>query len=226
MEGHFPNFSGRAVAPRLGLSRPRQPPLAARLIRGRPRPQDARLRSQQPDKEAGWARAPVLKSYVPPTAATTTEVTTTAATTTTTPTTTTKTTTTTVQLKSTQQLYFSGEKTEPELQWYPIEKEKVKELQNYKHESLSWKNEILPSPQPLKLYQKNNDPINVSPENIIDLTSTLKSGVVCFLSYLLSLSLYFIDLIHCEFSKHDLEMSETNRQIITTICQGSISSSS
>ena len=37
---------------------------------------------------------------------------------------------------------------------------------------------------------------------------------------------YWFDHVHCEFSKHDLEMPETNRQIITTICQGSISSSS
>ena len=37
---------------------------------------------------------------------------------------------------------------------------------------------------------------------------------------------YWFGHDHCEFSKHDLEMPETNRQIITTLYQCSISSSS
>ena len=60
-----------------------------------------------------------------------------------------------------------------------MKNEEVIELQNYNKEPLSWKNEILPSPE--YLYQNTVDPKNVSPENIIDLTSTLKSGVVCLL---------------------------------------------
>ncbi len=164
------------MGPRPGLSRPRVPPLAARQIRGRARPQEARLRGQQPDTEARFARAPVLKNYVPPTTTTTTTIK--VITTTTTSTTNTHT-TTTVPFKSTQQLFFEGENTESELQWYPMKNEKVIELQNYNKEPLSWKNEILPSPE--YLYQNTVDPKNVSPENIIDLTSTLKSGVVCLL---------------------------------------------
>ena len=166
--------SPRPVVPRRGLSRPRPPPLAARQIGGRPRPRDARLRGQQQDKEARFTRAPVLKNYVPPA---NTTITTTVVTTTTTTTTTSTHTTTTTPLKTRQHLYFGGEDTELELQWYPMKHEKVIELQSYNQEPLSWKDaEILQSPEPLKLFQNTVVPKKVSPENIIDLTSTLKSG--------------------------------------------------
>ena len=57
------------------------------------------------------------------------------------------------------------------------------ELQSYNQEPLSWKDaEILQSPEPLKLFQNTVVPKKFSPENIIDLTSTLKSGN-CYLVY-------------------------------------------
>ena len=166
------HFSPRPVGPRHGLPRPRHPPLA-RQIGGRPRPRDARLRGQKSDPEARFARAPVLKNYVPPVTTSSTTTTTTAVTTVSTTTTTTEYTTTT----TTQESYFGGENTDPELQWYPMKSEKVIQLQNYKQDPLSWTNEILPSPEPLKSYQNIVDSNNVPIENIIDLTSTLKSGI-------------------------------------------------
>ena len=117
-------------------------------------------------------------------------------TTTTTTTTTTTHTTTTVPLKTGQNLYFGGEDTQPELQWYPMKHEKVIELQSYNQEPLSWKDaEILPSPEPLTLFQNT-----VSPENIIDLTSTLKSGLCNLFHRILLIWYLVVGQVFCEFS--------------------------
>ena len=175
------HFSPRPARPLRGLARPRLPPIAARQLGGRPRPPGKRLRGQAPDKEARYARAPVLKQYVPPTAKTST--------TTTEPTTALETTTTTTTVRfENEQLPFGGN-IESELQWYPMKEEKVIELNSYKQFSLPPSaQEIMQDPEHFKSLERDNKLSYVSPENIIDLTGGIK-----LLMYLFH-SANFIDL--------------------------------